>query len=517
MHLKITSSKQGGKIYKYASIVQGYRNGKYVSQKLVKSLGPINSPLDEEKYRRIIEGIKSGEEVITLKEANEKVIEFGVMLVVKSLWDSLEIKPYFSALKITYDINQLIYMLITHRLHNYGSENLSEREGIRWIKEESYSNLSIDLHQVYRGLKILLDRKEKIEKHLCDKLHKDSEIVFYDLTSSYLEGVYEDSDIVDYGYSRDKKIGKKQIILGLLISEGLPIAHKVWEGNTQDRETLKEAVSQLKKLGIRKFIFVADRGLITEPNLIWLENQKIEYLIATKRRRETLVKELMNKKIREDEEVKKVYEEKIDENNIRKYYLCYNKKLSKQKIKELKELKKKLIRKIEEIKEPTEHKVLEILGKNKRLFNLSFEEGFRYSVNKEAYEYEKKIAGKYILVTNNKELSNQGIIKTYKQLMEIERCFRQLKHFEDMRPIFHKSDKGIKAHIFIAVLTLLIEKLINKKIPNMTTREVVTEMKKLKLSKVKELFVRTEITNIQRKILRVLDVEEPPKVIFTRL
>ncbi|MFH1585134.1 MAG: IS1634 family transposase [archaeon] len=512
MFVKVTRRRYKGKIYEQASIVETMREDGKIKHKQIQNLGSIKTNHDRIKIKNLLNQIKKGKELITLDEVNEFALEYGVGIIVKQLWDGLEIDSCLSTSKATYDLNQLIYVLITHRLHNYGSENLSEREALRWIKEESYSNLDVELRQVYRGIKILLNKKEEIEKHLCMKLHKNSEVVFYDLTSSYVEGLYEDSEIVNYGYSRDKKIGKKQIILGLLISDGLPVAHKVWEGNTQDRTTLKDAVGQLKKLGIKKFIFVADRGLITEPNLEWLENQKLEYIIATKRRRETLVKELMNKKISENEEIKKVHVEKKGD-NYRVYYLCYNKKLAKQKIKELKELKKKLIKKIKEIKKPTEHKVLEALGKNKRIFNLSFKKGFTYSINKEAYEYEKKIAGRYILVTNNQSPSKKDILKTYKQLMEIERCFRQLKHFGDMRPIFHKTDDGIRAHVFIAVLTLLIEKLINKKIPEMTTREVVTEMKKLKLSKAGKYLVRTNLTPIQRKILSQIGLEAPTKVL----
>ena len=102
-------------------------------------------------------------------------------------------------------------MLIAHRLHNYGSENLSDREAVRWINEECYCNSRFNLHQVYRGIKIFAHKEEEIEKHLCKKLHNNNEVVFYDLTSSYLEGDYSDSKIADYGYNRDKKTRKKQM------------------------------------------------------------------------------------------------------------------------------------------------------------------------------------------------------------------------------------------------------------------------------------------------------------------
>ena len=97
--------------------------------------------------------------------------------------------------------------------------------------------------------------------------------------------------------------------------------------------------------------------------------------------------------------------------------------------------------------------------------------------------------------------------------MEIEYCFRQLKHSEDMRPFFHKTDKGLRAHVFLSVLTLLIEKLINKRIPDITTRDVITELKKIKLSKIKEFLVRTDLSDIQKKILKKLEIDIPAKVI----
>ena len=514
MFVKRTKKIINGKAYEQASIVETIRiNGK-ITHKQIQNLGPIKSNDDETRIKEFLEQIKKGEKLIVISNANKYILEYGIKLIVENIWNSLEIKPFLSSSKASYDISQLICMLITHRLHNYGSENLSDREAVRWINEECCRNSKLNLHQVYRGIKIFAGKEEEIEKHLWKKLHNNDEVVFYDLTSSYLEGDYSGSKIADYGYNRDKKIGKKQIVIGLLLSDNLPLAHNVWEGNTSDKTTLKEAVIQAKNIGIKKFIFVADRGLITEGNLEWIEGQKLEYIIATKRRKEILIKELMNKKIKNDEEIKKVHEEKTSEDNIRTYYLCYNKDVAEQKIKDLDSLKDILIKRIQKIKEPTEHKVLEALGKAKRLFNISFDKVFKFSINKENYEYEKQIAGKYILVTNNRKLSEKDILKTYKQLMEIERCFRQLKHFEDMRPIFHKSDDGIRAHIFIAIMALLIEKLINKKIPNMTTREVVTEMKKLKISKAGDYFVRTDISKEQKAILDNLGIKPPMKIVM---
>src|SRR3989339_502060 len=163
----------------------------------------------------------------------------------------------------------------------------------------------------------------------------------------------------------DKKKGKQQIVIGLLLAEGLPFAHKVWKGNTPDKTTLHDAVTQAKELGVTNFVFVADRGLITDKNILWLEDQKLEYIIATKRRNDNLIRSLMEKDI--SEKVTKVHEE-----SNRVYYLCYNEEVAKEQMNVLNDIKTRIEEKINSIKNPTEHKILEAAGKAKRLFTFSF-------------------------------------------------------------------------------------------------------------------------------------------------
>ena len=506
MFLKITTKKYRSKIYRHASLAETIRIKGKVVQKHIKNLGVLNTVEDEKKVKQLIDTVKRGKKLVILDEVNEKILEYGVRLVTKSIWQSIGMPQFFSTANTKIDINQILYMLITHRLHNYGSCNISEREGYRWVRDEAYTTLkTVDLHQFYRSLFILFSKKESIEKHICITLNNKKEILFYDLTSSYVEGSYDDSEIIDYGYNRDKKKGKQQIVIGLLLAEGLPFAHKVWKGNTPDKTTLHDAVTQAKELGVTNFVFVADRGLITDKNILWLEDQKLEYIIATKRRNSSLISSLMEKDI--SEKVTKVHEE-----SNRVYYLCYNEEVAKEQINVINEIKTRIEEKINSIKNPTEHKILEAAGKAKRLFTFSFKNKFSYSINQAAWDYENKIAGKYILVTNNHKLDKEQICSTYKELIDVEQCFGELKHFEGMRPFFHKSDDGLKAHVFLCVLTLLIERITKKKVKNMSQREVITELKKIKLCKVRDNYVRTDLTQLQKDILSRLWIEVPPKV-----
>jgi len=507
MFLKITTKKYKGQVHKQASIVKTIREGNKLRQKLIRNLGAIHTIKDENKAKQLIEDYKKGRLLISLEDSNELCFEYGVSFLISNLWKELELNKFFTSGK-KYDYNEILSLMISHRLHNYGSCNLSEREAHRWICEEAYTQLpDIELHQLYRILKILYLRKEDLEKHLFSKCQKNGMAILYDLTSSYVEGDYVKSNLVNFGYNRDKKKGKKQIVLGLLLKDGLPIAHKVWRGNTPDKTTLNEAIIQAKSFGITDFIFIADRGLITEKNINFIEEENLQYIIATQRRKGKIVKELMQKEI--TSEVAKVH---FDPKTKRVYYLCFNKYVASAQLSDLEEMRKVLEGKLSKLKDPAEHKVYAMLGKASKYFKFKFKP-FSFELNKENFDYEKAIAGKYLLITNNLKLSAEDIDKTYRQLAEIERAFGELKHLENMRPIFHKRDDGIKAHLFLCVLTLFFERLIKKRVDCKNIREVLEEMKKLKVCKAKEHYVRTDITKEQEKIIKSLGFIEPPKVI----
>ena len=282
MFVKIVRKKYNGKEYRHAELVETFREKGKIKHKLIRNLGSMKSKEDEERVLQLADSMKSGKMLFSLNEANEKSFEYGVYFVVKKIWEKLNMNVLFYSKKTKIDLNDLLPLLIAHRLHNYGSCNLSEREAHRWICKEAYSKIDrLSLQQVYRTLYLLFKKKNEIERHLCNTLNTKSEVIFYDLTSSYLEGDYDESNLVDFGYNRDKKKGKKQIVLGLLLKDNLPIAHEVWRGNTADKSTLKEAVMQTKSLGINNFIFVADRGIITEKNIEFIEDEKLQYIIAT--------------------------------------------------------------------------------------------------------------------------------------------------------------------------------------------------------------------------------------------
>jgi hypothetical protein len=127
----------------------------------------------------------------------------------------------------------------------------------------------IDVNEhCYDVMDRLLERQQAIQKQLANKHLQDGCLVLYDITSSYLEGEYAESEITNFGYSRDGKRGHQQIVIGLITNaDGCPVAIEVFPGNTQDASTVEGKIKELKTTyGLKDLVFVGDRGMITQSN-----------------------------------------------------------------------------------------------------------------------------------------------------------------------------------------------------------------------------------------------------------
>ena len=274
MYLLITEYTYKGEKYRHAKIVEGYRDGKKVKHKVLMNIGRIETEEDEKRARELLEALKKGDKPILLKELKiGKIKEFGLIYAaeryLKKIGIEELIKEIFKKEKKQFDLYEVLLYAGINRLYKPGSDN----NFVEWLKEV-WIDEKIESHQVYRMLDVVEKRKEEIEKGIFRLLKKNKEIetdiVFYDITSTYFES--SSSDLAKCGYSRDNRPDKKQIVIGIVLCDGLPIAHYVFEGNTVDKKTLKQTLKDLKKrFRLRKIVFVADRGIITVDNLKELE------------------------------------------------------------------------------------------------------------------------------------------------------------------------------------------------------------------------------------------------------
>jgi len=332
-----------------------------------------------------------------------------------------------------------------------------------------------------------------------------------------------------FGHSRDHRKDRKQIVIGLAMCDGIPIMHDVYKGNMVDKQTLKPMQEQLRKrLGIKKTVIVGDGGLITKLNVEVLEEDEFDYLLACKRRKNNiseklLIKQIVSGKKQFAKEIEKKEIIKGDKKIIRRYILCIDNNTKKERLSTLDSIKKRLGKKLKELKEQYKKsqeskkgrkitktslilKANKILGKNKRLFNLKFDEGLTYSLNKKAWNYEKKIAGKFLLVTNTNIEANKAM-KTYKELQTVENAFNEIKNFLNIRGIFHHKERRVKAHTFVCVLSFLIEALIEK-FSDDTARVIIRKLKRVKV-------ISLDLNGKKKKLITKIPKET--EIIFNEL
>ena len=538
MHLMITKiKKENGKITEYAKIVQSYWDGKTSRQKILLSLGAIKSEKDKQRVKRILNSMREGENYV--KENDLKImdaVEFGVTHTANKLLEKYGIQEILqeelTKNKVQFNIFGIIKALIINRLIKPSSD-LSAYD---WMKNDYSEKLDVKEHQVYRALDYFIERKDNIEKKIFEslktKLNLNTNLIHYDLTSSYFEGLK--CEIAFYGHSRDHRKDRKQIVIGLVMCEGIPIYHEVYEGNTLDKSTLKGMINNLKeKLGIKKTAIVADRGLITEDNLELLEDEKYDFVLGFQRRNNNISKGYLVKEINSEQKqfAKEIGKETIkrkDKEHVRRYILCLDQNTKKERLKNLEEIKNNIEFKLSELKEKytksqkskkgkkitKESLILQaykIAGTNKRLFEIKEDNGLKFSLKKESYEYEKKIAGKFLIVTNTAKDAIE-IMKTYKELQMVENAFDEIKNFLDIRPIEHHKKSRVKAHVFVCVMSFLIESIIER-LSKESARRTIEKLKRVRIinlsfgNKTKKQL--TEISEEMEDIFKALQIQKP--------
>ena len=341
-------------------------------------------------------------------------------------------------------------------------------------------------------------------------------MVLYDITSSYFEG--EDAEIGAYGYSRDHRPDRPQIVIGVVTSkEGIPFAHYVFEGNKVDKTTVKEVVDDLKeRFGITHCIFVGDRGMVTRINLETIKDHEYDYIMGIRRHNSRIVRELLPFiKEKPTDEILEIRQEQLKDKKLLKnfttktrFVIGFN-EFVQQKVRKTRESKFSQFKAfLEELAVEGE---LDVVSKNmskinaylkqkklKRYYCVSLQQKddsdqfcLVLDEKSDIIEEEKLIDGHFFIQTEVKEqtLTGKEVISSYKSLQKVERIFKVLKNNIELRPIYVRKDRRIKGHVFICFLTYLIEcileRTLNEHLSEYTLERMKTELARIKLVPVK--------------------------------
>jgi hypothetical protein len=466
MYVDTAIDNRNGKSRKRYLLRTSYRENGKVKKKTIASLCTLKP--EEISSLKLALKHKSDLSVLTsIKGADiEQGKSYGAILILNKIAQELGITK---ALGNSKEAVLAMWQIIGRVL--FQGSRLSLIRALEVHEAEKLLSLpsNISAKQLYSNLSWLEENQLKIEKKLVKYNKVEANLYLYDVTSSYLEGI--NNELAEYGYNRDKKKGKKQIVIGLLTnSKGMPVAVRVFKGNTSDSKTIPEQINLLRnEFLVKKVTLVGDRAMFPKAQKDGLP-EEISYITAiSKRQIKTL---LDNKKLQMsffDEDLQEVEIDKIRYilrcNNVRK------KEVSASRNSKIKLLEDKIE---EQNKYLLEHKranpEIALRDLNSKVTKLNIakfislvlkERIIECVINQKALSEESKLDGCYCLTTDvdKKEADKETIHARYKDLAMVERAFRTMKqsHLE-IRPVFLRREDRTKAHVFITMLAFMVEK-----------------------------------------------------------
>ncbi len=460
-------SKTGKKIYNSTLLRGSYREGKKVKKYTVANLshctpGEIAAIKLAFKYKDDLTALGSLKESVELEEGLSVGAVWAVYQVSKRLGIEKSLGRDFEA--------KLALWQVMARVIDQGSRlsavRLAQAHGACDVLE---MRRGFDENDLYENLGWLAEHQGEIERRLFvfRRGSAKPQLFLYDVTSSYLEG--EKNYFGEYGYSRDGKKGKQQIVIGLLCDEqGDPVSTEVFAGNTQDPRTFGSQVRKVaESYGCEEVTFVGDRGMIKKTQIEDLP-EGFHYITAiTKPQIEKLMKRGVVQFGFFDEKVCEVEEEGI------RYILRRNPV----RVEEMEESRQSKRRAIEEgvgeqnvyLLEHPRAKVSTALGKVKKKIQLLRQgkwlsvksEGRQLSLEQDetVFEEESLLDGCYVIKTDlSKEVADKQLIHDrYKDLAEVEKAFRDCKTVMlEVRPVYVRSEQSTRAHVLVVMLAYMI-------------------------------------------------------------
>jgi hypothetical protein len=336
--------------------------------------------------------------------------------------------------------------------------------------------------QCYEPMDKLLQRQRAIQKTLARRHLDGGQLVLYDITSVYFEGEYKASELVRFGYNRDRKKGREQIVVGLICNaQGCPVGVEVYAGNTKDETTVIDKVHEIKRdYGIEKIIFVGDRGMITRSTIEALKDEEDLQTIGALTHAEmmTLLKEKVIELDLFDE--RSIHEVTDPADPKRRYCLCRNPQTAHRESdtrQRLLDLTATALAEIAAYKRATtvEHlgaRVGKVLAKYKmgKFIQWSIaadqekatsrQHRLVWSIDAEKVAQEKRFDGCYIISSDvdKEQMKTVEVVNAYKSLTFVERAFRNLKTVQlEIRPVYHKNDDRIRSHVFLCMLAYYLQ------------------------------------------------------------
>jgi len=509
VYLRHSVRRKDGKTHVYWRLVRSVRRGGKVVQETVAQLGELDAE-GRAKAKALARQITGRGDQRELFESSplpetapvrldrvriERGRSFGDVWLGWRLWQALRLDALCADLlqpgREPVPWSTMAAVLVIARLCEPSSElHIAEN----WYRRTALEDLlrlaseRVNDDRLYRALDRLLPHKEAIEQHLVKRLGElfdlSYDLLLYDVTSTYFEGLAERNELAKRGHSRDHRPDCKQVCIALVVTrEGMPLGYEVFPGNRVDVTTVEEIVETMEaRYGIANRVWVMDRGMSSAENVAWLQETKRRYLIgAPKGELKKWSREIAEAK--DWRTVRGGVEAKLctGPDGQETFLLCRSadrrekeRAMHARFAKRIEERLETLGRRIERSRRwldrgPLERQIGRILEKNSRAagrYQIRVEDdatqsaGLRllWSAKPEWDDWAQHSEGIYVLRTNVHEWSEEELWRTYIQLTEAEAAFRIHKTDLSIRPIWHQKAERVQAHILVCFLAYVLWK-----------------------------------------------------------
>jgi transposase len=517
MYLKRNCRKKNGETYESWSLVESVRTQRGPRQRVVATLGKLPG-LDEEvrvgweHIGDILDGkVRTADFLnaapappewarVNLKGVRvERLRNFGDVYLGLALWRRLRLDTFFNdAMEPGREEISWATMACILTLARFCAPSSELQIADFWYGKTALEDLlgvaaeKVNEQRLYRGLDALLLHKDGLFRHF-QKVYGELfgatfDILLYDITSTYFEGLCEGNPQARRGYSRDKRPDCLQVCIALVVTpEGLPLTYEVFDGNRTDVTTVEEIVETMReKYGQERRVWVMDRGMVSEENIEMLREVGASWLVGTpktmlKKFEQELLDECDWSKIESGVEVKLCA---APDGSRETFVLCRSplraEKEKAMRSRQVEKLAKALEKMQERAKAPKRAlrdrdgalmrvgRLMATFPNAARLFDIEIsaypdpeQKGKnRLAINvrrkAELDEWAAQADGAYLLRTNLTGRSAEELWRTYIGLTQIEDSFRIAKHDLGLRPIFHHKQERTQAHIFVCFLSLVL-------------------------------------------------------------
>ena len=569
MYLRTTQRRnKDGSVVRYVQLAHNHRVQGLTQAEVLLNLGREDA-VDRDALARLVASINRylGEPAVTAVPADAAALvgdglrvtesrPMGTVHLFDGLWRALGVdtalRRVLGTRRFTTDVERVLFALVANR----AVDPASKLAAAEWACcDVAIAGLeAMDEDQAYRAMDLLVeaDAQAKVQEAVffavADLLNLEVDLLLFDTTSTYFERDTEEEGEAafrNYGHSKDHRTDLPQIVIGLAVTkEGIPVRCWCWPGNTNDQTVLPEVRDGMRDWRLGRVVTVVDRGFSSETNLDYLTRAGGHFIAGERMRSgvrlvaQALARQGRYQNVRDNLRIKEV---RLDGSPGRRWVICHNPEEAARNKAQREAALERVTLELERIKtvrdqatrrkssakstqkqgaEEAAHVKAECALRDHPALGrwLRQQPSGRLVIDRKKVAAEQRLDGKYLLSTSDPDLTAEDVALGYKNLLEAERGFRDLKSTLELRPVFHRLEPRIRAHVLLAWLALLLIRVAERR-TGLTWRRIGIELGRVHAvtltGSAGSLVHLTPLNTAQTGILR--DCQVPPPATVTAL